>query len=150
MIKEKGLIGFVLAIVLATIAYYVAGLHKAFDSLVLGIIFGMIVRTVLGDRPLFLKGFEIGLKFFFISSRNRYLWCVCHCHCPINLKDRVRGDFKLLNYHYNPWCIWSFALSLNHYLAFLKQRGICHILCDNPAYDWHCKAYSRVFGKGCA
>jgi uncharacterized integral membrane protein (TIGR00698 family) len=64
MIKLKELPGFVLALVLATIAYYVAGLHKAFDSLVLGIIFGIIVRTILGERPLFLKGFELSPRFF--------------------------------------------------------------------------------------
>lgn len=62
--KLKELAGFALAIVLATIAWYVTGLHKAFDSLVLGIIFGIIVRTILGERPLFLKGFELAPRFF--------------------------------------------------------------------------------------
>lgn len=62
--KLKDLAGFVLAIFLGCLAFYVAGLHKVFDSLVLGIIFGIIARTIIGERLLFLKGFELATLFF--------------------------------------------------------------------------------------
>lgn len=60
----KALTGFFLAITISCIAFYVASLHPSLDSLVLGIIFGIIVRAIIGERPLFLKSFEFAPRLF--------------------------------------------------------------------------------------
>jgi len=56
--------GLLLAIVLGLFAYWLAGFHAAADALVVGIILGMIVRTIVGDRPHFLPGLDLAPRLF--------------------------------------------------------------------------------------
>ncbi|MFH1830224.1 MAG: putative sulfate exporter family transporter [Pseudomonadota bacterium] len=56
--------GLSLALLLGLIAYWLASFHEATDALVVGIIFGMVVRTIMGDRPRFLPGLNLAPKLF--------------------------------------------------------------------------------------
>jgi len=53
-----------LAVVLGLAAYIVSRTHEAVDALVVGIILGMIVRTIVGDRARFLPGLALAPKIF--------------------------------------------------------------------------------------
>lgn len=54
----KKLPGLILIVVTAVIAYYLSNYYPLLDSLVAGIILGMIIRTIVGSRPFFLFGTE--------------------------------------------------------------------------------------------
>jgi uncharacterized integral membrane protein (TIGR00698 family) len=63
-LARKNWAGLVLAILLGLVAYWAASYDEAIDSLVVGLIFGMVIRTIMGDRQLFLPGFELAPKIF--------------------------------------------------------------------------------------
>lgn len=54
--------GLLLAITLGLLAYYVAGLNKAMDALVVGIVFGMLARAAIGERKMLLPGLNLAPK----------------------------------------------------------------------------------------
>jgi len=56
--------GIILAVVAGLAAFFVAKLHRTLDPLVVGIVFGMIVRLIAGDREVFAKGFHFVPEFF--------------------------------------------------------------------------------------
>lgn len=56
--------GLSLAILLGLIAFWLASFHEAIDALVVGIIFGMVARTIMGDKPRFLPGLSFAPRVF--------------------------------------------------------------------------------------
>lgn len=54
--------GLLLAIALGLLAYWVAGLNKAMDALVVGIVFGMLIRAAIGERKVLLPGLDFAPK----------------------------------------------------------------------------------------
>lgn len=56
--------GFLLAIALGLSASWVAGLNKAMDALVVGIVFGMLARAAVGERKILLPGLDFAPKVF--------------------------------------------------------------------------------------
>lgn len=56
--------GLLLAFGLGVLACWLAAFHEAASALVVGIILGMVVRTVIGDRPYLLPGLELAPKVF--------------------------------------------------------------------------------------
>jgi uncharacterized integral membrane protein (TIGR00698 family) len=56
--------GLLLAIALGLFACWIASFHEALSALVVGIILGMVVRTLMGDVPYFLPGLELAPKVF--------------------------------------------------------------------------------------
>ncbi len=54
--------GLGLAITLGLSAYWVAGLNKAMDALVVGIVFGMLARSAIGERKMLLPGLGLAPK----------------------------------------------------------------------------------------
>ena len=56
--------GLVLAIALGLLAWWLAGMHEAMDALVVGIILGMVMRTIIGDRAGVLPGLALAPRIF--------------------------------------------------------------------------------------
>lgn len=61
---RTGWAGLILAIAVGLVAYWAASYDEAIDSLVAGLLLGMVIRTVMGDRRLFLPGLELAPKIF--------------------------------------------------------------------------------------
>lgn len=61
---EKYLGGLAFAVLLGALAFWFAGLSEALDSLVVGIVLGMAMRTLIGDRFHLLPGLDLAPRIF--------------------------------------------------------------------------------------
>jgi len=56
--------GLALTVLIGLVAYWLASFDEAIDRLVVGLILGMVMRSVMGDRPRFLPGFALAPRVF--------------------------------------------------------------------------------------
>ena len=66
MEERKGSIwpGFILAVIVGYISWYLADMHKAIDSLVAGIVLGIVIRSIIGERARLVPGLVFAPKVF--------------------------------------------------------------------------------------